>query len=198
MRGMTLGLSLVTQVTESRQAGYGRLGQCVPSHRFAQGTFADFAVDPSKPEGAFLAHQLPPTISDDSALSTQPRAQLDYLPYDWQEEPGNTSRRTWWKQRNKLKTAEGSDITWLYGSLHTPVEWTPPPKPQSVPDTVDTDLASAHQGQKKKRISFNTVVEQCIAIEKQKNASGFFDAVDGYEEDQEGCSPRRGSSVRRS
>jgi hypothetical protein len=30
-----------------------------------------------------------------------------------------------------------SDVTWLYGPLHTAVEWTPPPKPPPVPDSVD-------------------------------------------------------------
>lgn len=30
-----------------------------------------------------------------------------------------------------------SDVTWLYGPLHTAVDWTPPPKPRPVPDSVD-------------------------------------------------------------
>ncbi|KLO11527.1 hypothetical protein SCHPADRAFT_792177, partial [Schizopora paradoxa] len=49
----------------------------------------------------------------------------------------NASWRTWWKQRNNLSTVspetlnwfvlKDSDVTWLYGPLHTAVEWTPPP-----------------------------------------------------------------------
>ncbi|KAF8809512.1 hypothetical protein BYT27DRAFT_7136157 [Phlegmacium glaucopus] len=101
-------------------------------------------------------------VPDDSSLSTLPRAQVDYLSHDWQEEDvwkswrkmtrqkneiangmrlENASWRTWWKQRNKLKTVspetlnwlKDSDVTWLYGPLHTAVDWTPPPKPQPVP-----------------------------------------------------------------
>ncbi|KAF8159418.1 hypothetical protein B0H34DRAFT_703355, partial [Crassisporium funariophilum] len=112
-------------------------------------------------------------VPDDSSLTTLPRGQVDYLSHDWQEEDvwrswrnmtrqkneiangmrlENASWRTWWKQRNKLKTVtpetlnwlKDSDVTWLYGPLHTAVEWTPPPKPQPVPDSVDTDPASAH------------------------------------------------------
>ncbi|KAF9038539.1 hypothetical protein BJ165DRAFT_396161 [Panaeolus papilionaceus] len=107
-------------------------------------------------------------IPDDSALSTLPRGQVDYLSHEWQEEDvwrswrnmtrqkneiangarlENASWRTWWKQRNKLKTIspetlnwlKDSDVTWLYGPLHTAVEWTPPPKPAPVKDdTVST------------------------------------------------------------
>lgn len=48
----------------------------------------------------------------------------------------NASWRTWWKQRNKLRTIspetlnwlKDSDVTWLYGPLHTAVEPVPPPK----------------------------------------------------------------------
>ncbi|KII91806.1 hypothetical protein PLICRDRAFT_51930 [Plicaturopsis crispa FD-325 SS-3] len=106
------------------------------------------------------------TIPDDSAVSTQPQGQVDYLSHDWQEEDvwrswrnmtrqkneiangmrlENASWRTWWKQRNHLKTVtpetlnwlKDSDVTWLYGPLHTAVEWTPPPKPTPVPTSVD-------------------------------------------------------------
>jgi hypothetical protein len=36
-------------------------------------------------------------------------------------------------------------VTWLYGPLHTAVDWTPPPKPGSVPDSVESsNPASAH------------------------------------------------------
>ncbi|KAJ4474997.1 hypothetical protein J3R30DRAFT_634174 [Lentinula aciculospora] len=110
-------------------------------------------------------------VPDDSSLTTLPRGQVDYLTHDWQEEDvwrswrnmtrqkneiangirlENASWRTWWKQRNKLKTVspetlnwlKDSDVTWLYGPLHTAVEWTPPPKPK--PDEIEHKTASAH------------------------------------------------------
>ncbi|KAH9967176.1 hypothetical protein BC827DRAFT_1258337 [Russula dissimulans] len=94
-------------------------------------------------------------VPDDSSLSTQPRGQVDYLSHEWREEDvwrswrnmtrqkneiangvrlENASWRTWWKQRNKLKTVspetlnwlKDSDVTWLYGPLHTAVDWEPP------------------------------------------------------------------------
>ena len=43
------------------------------------------------------------------------------------------------------KRLKDSDVTWLYGPLHTAVDWTPPPKPQPVPDSVDgPNSPSAH------------------------------------------------------
>ncbi|TFY74633.1 hypothetical protein EWM64_g9379, partial [Hericium alpestre] len=99
-------------------------------------------------------------VPDDTSLCTQPRGQVDYLSHEWQEEDvwrswrnmtrqkneiangvrlENASWRTWWKQRNKLKTIspetlnwlKDSDVTWLYGPLHTAVDWCPPPKTES-------------------------------------------------------------------
>ena len=38
-----------------------------------------------------------------------------------------------------------SDVTWLYGPLHTAVDWTPPPKSKPVPMSVDDKKSvSAH------------------------------------------------------
>lgn len=72
-------------------------------------------------------------IPDDSALSTAPRAQVDYLSHDWEEEDvwrswrnmtrqknaiangarlENASWRTWWKQRNKLGTISPETLNW--------------------------------------------------------------------------------------
>lgn len=72
-------------------------------------------------------------IPDDSALTTVPRAQVDYLSHDWQEEDvwrswrnmtrqknaiangvrlENASWRTWWKQRNKLRTVSPETLNW--------------------------------------------------------------------------------------
>ena len=117
-------------------------------------------------------------IPDDSSLTTAPRAQVDYLSHEWQEEDvwrswrnmtrqknaiangarlENASWRTWWKQRNNLGTVspetlnwfapiffisqdvhtslffprlKDSDVTWLYGPLHTAADWKPPPTQQ--------------------------------------------------------------------
>ena len=76
-------------------------------------------------------------IPDDSSLSTQPRGQVDYLSHEWREEDvwrswrnmtrqkneiangvrlENASWRTWWKQRNKLKTISPETLNW-YVSL---------------------------------------------------------------------------------
>ncbi|KAI0305828.1 hypothetical protein B0F90DRAFT_1814683 [Multifurca ochricompacta] len=76
-------------------------------------------------------------IPDDSSLSTQPRGQVDYLSHEWREEDvwrswrnmtrqkneiangvrlENASWRTWWKQRNKLKTVSPETLNWLKDS----------------------------------------------------------------------------------
>lgn len=36
-----------------------------------------------------------------------------------------------------------SDVTWLYGPLHTAVDWTPPPKPKPDPTSVDKDVPNS-------------------------------------------------------
>ncbi|KAJ7759160.1 hypothetical protein B0H16DRAFT_1313669, partial [Mycena metata] len=137
-----------------------------------------------------MAHYLPVllasvstnAIPDDSSLVTLPRGQVDYLSHEWAEEDvwrswrnmtrqkneiangmrlENASWRTWWKQRNKLKTVtpetlnwlKDSDVTWLYGPLHTAVDWSPPPKPKPDPTEVGKlssaedrlDLAGKHK-----------------------------------------------------
>ncbi|KAH9910972.1 uncharacterized protein BXZ73DRAFT_108335 [Epithele typhae] len=92
-------------------------------------------------------------VPDDSSFDTQPEGQVDYLSHDWKEEDvwrswrsmtrqknaiangmrlENASWRTWWKQRNNLKTIspetlnwlKDSDVTWLYGPLHIGNDWT--------------------------------------------------------------------------
>ncbi|KAH9927006.1 uncharacterized protein B0H18DRAFT_875965 [Fomitopsis serialis] len=91
---------------------------------------------------------------DDTSFSTLPEGQVDYLSHEWREEDvwrswrsmtrqknaiangtrlENASWRTWWKQRNKLKTIspetlnwlKDSDVTWLYGPLHIGSDWAP-------------------------------------------------------------------------
>ncbi|KZT69311.1 hypothetical protein DAEQUDRAFT_691197 [Daedalea quercina L-15889] len=94
------------------------------------------------------------TAPDDTSYSTLPEGQVDYLSHEWREEDvwrswrsmtrqknaiangtrlENASWRTWWKQRNKLKTIspetlnwlKDSDVTWLYGPLHIGTDWSP-------------------------------------------------------------------------
>lgn len=99
---------------------------------------------------------------DDSNVTTLPTGQVDYLSHQWREEDvwsswknmtrqknaiangsrlENASWRTWWKQRNKLKTIspetlnwlKDSDVTWLYGPLHPGSDWEPLPKVSTPP-----------------------------------------------------------------
>ncbi|KAI0339591.1 hypothetical protein BDW22DRAFT_1431493 [Trametopsis cervina] len=112
-------------------------------------------------------------VPDDTSFSTQPDGQVDYLSHEWREEDvwrswrsmtrqknaiangtrlENASWRTWWKQRNKLKTIspetlnwlKDSDVTWLYGPLHIGSDWAksvhhdPHPSPVHRPGSVDT------------------------------------------------------------
>ncbi|KAG2128602.1 hypothetical protein DEU56DRAFT_715345, partial [Suillus clintonianus] len=105
------------------------------------------------------------TIPDDTAVSDLPRGQVDYLSHEWREEDvwrswrsmtrlkneitngmrlENASWRTWWKQRNKLSTVspetlnwlKDSDVTWLYGPLHTADYPAPAPTPKPSPNTA--------------------------------------------------------------
>jgi hypothetical protein len=81
-------------------------------------------------------------VPDDSSLVTGPRGQVDYLSHDWQEEDvwrswrnmtrqkneiangarlENASWRTWWKQRNKLKTVSPETLNWcVYTHIQGP------------------------------------------------------------------------------
>ena len=80
---------------------------------------------------------------DDSSVITLPTGQVDYLSHEWREEDvwsswknmtrqknaiangtrlENASWRTWWKQRNKLKTISPETLNWFV----------PPPRPVLV------------------------------------------------------------------
>ncbi|KAJ7255465.1 hypothetical protein B0H12DRAFT_993321, partial [Mycena haematopus] len=155
---------------------------------------------------------------DDSALVTLPRGQVDYLSHEWAEEDvwrswrnmtrqkneiangmrlENASWRTWWKQRNKLKTVtpetlnwlKDSDVTWLYGPLHTAVEWSPPPKPRPDPTEVGKlssaedrlDLAAKHKPILKHR-SISEILQSDLP------ASPAFSPVDSEDEVEESTS----------
>ena len=72
-------------------------------------------------------------VPDDSTYSVQAEGQVDYLSHEWREEDvwrswrnmtrqknaiangmrlENASWRTWWKQRNKLKTISPETLNW--------------------------------------------------------------------------------------
>lgn len=76
---------------------------------------------------------------DDSSYSTLPQGQVDYLSHEWREEDvwrswrnmtrqknaisngmrlENASWRTWWKQRNKLKTVSPETLNWYVRRIH--------------------------------------------------------------------------------
>lgn len=79
-------------------------------------------------------------VPDDTSLSTQARGQVDYLSHEWREEDvwrswrnmtrqkneiangarlENASWRTWWKQRNKLKTISPETLNWSVFYLYS-------------------------------------------------------------------------------
>ncbi|KAI0091525.1 hypothetical protein BDY19DRAFT_991222 [Irpex rosettiformis] len=114
-------------------------------------------------------------VPDDTSFSTQPEGQVDYLSHEWKEEDvwrswrsmtrqknaiangmrlENASWRTWWKQRNKLKTIspetlnwlKDSDVTWLYGPLHTGSDWAKAPKHNPPPSPAAARRLSIGSG----------------------------------------------------
>ena len=108
-------------------------------------------------------------VPDDSNVQTRlPAICVDYLSHDWTEDDvwtswkamtkhkseiangvrlENASWRTWAKQRGKLKTIspetlnwlKDSDVTWLYGPLHTAVDPVPAPKAATAEDYLGLD-----------------------------------------------------------
>ncbi|KAG8931056.1 hypothetical protein FRC02_003287 [Tulasnella sp. 418] len=116
-----------------------------------------------------LQHQ---PLPDDTSLQTRlPQICVDYLSHDWLEEDvwkswrnmtrhknevtngvrlENASWRTWWKQRNKLRTIspetlnwlKDSDVTWLYGPLHTAADPVPPPRQSTTEERFNLVNAS--------------------------------------------------------
>ncbi|KAG8695166.1 hypothetical protein FRC09_009356 [Ceratobasidium sp. 395] len=128
-----------------------------------------------------LAHQ--PVADDAHVVSNLPQICVDYLSHNWQEEDvwkswrsmtrhkheiangvrlENASWRTWWKQRNKLRTIspetlnwlKDSDVTWLYGPLHT-AEPVPPHKEPTLSDKLDLIKAAG----KKPILKHRTITE---------------------------------------
>ncbi|GAA99265.1 hypothetical protein E5Q_05959 [Mixia osmundae IAM 14324] len=112
-------------------------------------------------------------LNDDSEIQTRlPSICVDYLSHQWDETDvwaswkamtkhkneivngvrlENASWRTWAKQRNKLKTIspetlnwlKDSDVTWLYGPLHTGVDPVPPPKAATLGDRLGLESTAA-------------------------------------------------------
>ncbi len=78
-------------------------------------------------------------MPDDASLQPLPRGQVDYLSHDWAQEEDvwrswrsmtknkneiangvrleNASWRTWWKQRNNLKTISPETLNWFVCAL---------------------------------------------------------------------------------
>ncbi|GAA5857438.1 hypothetical protein JCM8547_009273 [Rhodosporidiobolus lusitaniae] len=124
-------------------------------------------------------------LPDDSEVTTRlPSICVDYLSHDWAEDDvwtswkamtrhkaeiangvrlENASWRTWAKQRGKLKTVspetlnwlKDSDVTWLYGPLHTAVEAVPPPKEATASERLGLEplrsLSDAKAAKEKKK-----------------------------------------------
>ncbi|KAF7309929.1 DUF1752 domain-containing protein [Mycena indigotica] len=152
--------------------------------------------------------------ADDSSLEPQPRGQVDYLSHQWEEEDvwrswrsmtrqkneitngmrlENASWRTWWKQRNKLKTIspetlnwlKDSDVTWLYGPLHTAVDWSPPPKPKPDPTEVGKESSTEDkldlaQAKHKSILKHRSITE---LLQSELPASSLFSPVESDEEE---------------
>ncbi|UNI15126.1 protein phosphatase regulator [Purpureocillium takamizusanense] len=112
-----------------------------------------YTVSPAEPDTSGVASgpdtpECPEHAEDDSAVSSKPSRQVDYLSHEWKEEDiwsswryiiskrdefpnskrlENASWRTWMKAKNKLKTIspeelnwlKDCDVTWLYGPLQS-------------------------------------------------------------------------------
>ncbi|PLW45790.1 hypothetical protein PCASD_04777 [Puccinia coronata f. sp. avenae] len=118
--------------------------------------------------GALLPYERSPMPDDNDVQTRLPSRCVDYLSHNWDESDvwtswkamtrhknemangvrlENASWRTWAKQRSNLKTIspetlnwlKDSDVTWLYGPLHTAVDPVPPAKVSSIQDRFNLD-----------------------------------------------------------
>ncbi|CAH7686912.1 hypothetical protein PPACK8108_LOCUS21623 [Phakopsora pachyrhizi] len=124
--------------------------------------------------GALLPYERSPMPDDNDVQTRLPSRCVDYLSHDWDESDvwtswkamtrhknelangvrlENASWRTWAKQRSNLKTIspetlnwlKDSDVTWLYGPLHTAVDPVPLPRASTLQDRFNLDdLPSQH------------------------------------------------------
>ena len=97
--------------------------------RFWTGTWTNIQGPPALLLVSVTANAIP----DDTSFAPQPAGQVDYLSHRWREEDvwrswrsmtrqkneiangmrlENASWRTWWKQRNKLKTVSPETLNW--------------------------------------------------------------------------------------
>jgi hypothetical protein len=119
----------------------------------------DSSISTPKPD----TPEFPERAEDDTAATTRPTRQVDYLSHDWREEDiwsswkyivsrrgeyanserlENASWRTWMKAKNDLKTIspeslnwlKDCDVTWLYGPLQPGCSLTTPPSKPESPD----------------------------------------------------------------
>ncbi|BGP39948.1 protein phosphatase regulator [Rhodotorula kratochvilovae] len=149
-------------------------------------------------------------LPDDSELTTRlPSICVDYLSHDWAEDDvwtswkamtrhkseiangvrlENASWRTWAKQRGNLKTVspetlnwlKDSDVTWLYGPLHTAVDAVPPPKVATANERLgleafrplDASKAAAAKEERKKAQKENNAKAAAASPSPAKGASG--------------------------
>ncbi|KZP01505.1 hypothetical protein CALVIDRAFT_532267 [Calocera viscosa TUFC12733] len=133
---------------------------------------------------------------DDGDVNTRvPRICVDYLSHEWEEQDvwaswrnmtrhkneiangtrlENASWRTWWKQRNHLKTVspetlnwlKDSDVTWLYGPLHTAADPIPPPKEATLGDKLGLDEQSQLNSSSKRPMPDRHASEKTVRIVK--------------------------------
>lgn len=118
--------------------------------------------------GALLPYERSPMPDDNDVQTRLPSRCVDYLSHNWDESDvwtswkamtrhknemangvrlENASWRTWAKQRSNLKTIspetlnwlKDSDVTWLYGPLHTAVDPVPPARISSTQDRFNLD-----------------------------------------------------------
>ncbi|QRV73924.1 regulation of carbohydrate metabolism-like protein [Ceratobasidium sp. AG-Ba] len=107
----------------------------------------------------------------------------------------NASWRTWWKQRNKLRTIspetlnwlKDSDVTWLYGPLHT-AEPVPPHKEPTLSDKLDLIKAAG-----KKPILKHRTITEMLSLPRPSSPileTTEFTEEQGMESDDSSARPR--------
>ncbi|GAA5901552.1 hypothetical protein JCM6882_006310 [Rhodosporidiobolus microsporus] len=169
----------------------GHHGSLVPAYPY------NVAMVPSAVNGG--------PLPDDSELTTRlPSICVDYLSHDWAEDDvwtswkamtrhkaeiangvrlENASWRTWAKQRGNLKTVspetlnwlKDSDVTWLYGPLHTAVEAVPPPKEATASERLGLEplrsLSESKANEEKKKGDKSPKRKEAVASPRPPQAT---------------------------
>ncbi|KZW00022.1 hypothetical protein EXIGLDRAFT_190473 [Exidia glandulosa HHB12029] len=109
----------------------------------------------------------------------------------------NASWRTWWKQRNKLKTIspetlnwlKDSDVTWLYGPLHSagPVHAVPPPRASTTEERLGL-VGGTPRGSPKGNPRLKPILKHRSIFEMLTNHMPVSPINDGYLEFEDGPS----------